>query len=223
MAEEESVPKQSVGWPRGSGHKQKAQKEAERQRRLNPASYQPTGLVVPGTSVNASTWDVLMHPPSSFPSTSLTPSSTSINEFHISSESVSQTCIASESASQMHIASESTSQTCTASESVIVPSKSLQTVLKHAQHVALSSFNVGESLPIPGTVKGMIYTKCPDWGLNPGPSGEIPRCSNQLSYLAMVTANGRSLKYCQRCNTHIVPTSISSDLHIASLDLHIAL
>ncbi|KAF9052526.1 hypothetical protein BDP27DRAFT_1373473 [Rhodocollybia butyracea] len=35
-------------------------------------------------------------------------------------------------------------------------------------------------------VKVMIYTKCPDWGLNPGPSGEIPRYSNQLNYLAMV-------------------------------------
>ncbi|KAJ3766260.1 hypothetical protein FB446DRAFT_849791 [Lentinula raphanica] len=52
-----------VGRPRGSGYKQVAQKEIERQKRDNPAPYAAVGLTVPASSSSSSTWKEIMAQP----------------------------------------------------------------------------------------------------------------------------------------------------------------
>ncbi|KIK65879.1 hypothetical protein GYMLUDRAFT_257821 [Collybiopsis luxurians FD-317 M1] len=52
-----------VGCPRGTGHKQLAEKEIERQKRENPAPYAAVGLTVPATGSTTSTWGEIFRQP----------------------------------------------------------------------------------------------------------------------------------------------------------------
>ncbi|KAF9063573.1 hypothetical protein BDP27DRAFT_1426742 [Rhodocollybia butyracea] len=103
---EEAGPKHPVGQPRGSGHRQQVERDLARQRRDTPASYQPIGLVVPGTSSgsNASTWDTLMHrnpssstmrSPSAVSSPPEQPSTLLIHSEHVPSKNISMSSLSS--------------------------------------------------------------------------------------------------------------------------------
>ncbi|KAF9066533.1 hypothetical protein BDP27DRAFT_1423780 [Rhodocollybia butyracea] len=102
----EAGPKRPVGRPQGSGHRQQVERDLARQRRDTPASYQPIGLGVPGTSSgsNALTWDTLMHrnPSSSTMCSPLAvssppeqPSTLLIHSEHVPSKNISMSSLSS--------------------------------------------------------------------------------------------------------------------------------
>ncbi|KIK59019.1 hypothetical protein GYMLUDRAFT_262146 [Collybiopsis luxurians FD-317 M1] len=72
--------KRPVGRPRGTGHKQLAEKEIERQKCENPAPYAAVGLTVPATGSTTSTWGEIFRQPTlhckgiSHPASLLSPS-----------------------------------------------------------------------------------------------------------------------------------------------------
>ncbi|KAJ3764892.1 hypothetical protein FB446DRAFT_795597 [Lentinula raphanica] len=154
----ETMPKRSVGRPRGSGHKQKAEKEAERQRQLNPQPHQPVGLVIPATSSNPSSWDMLMQPRStsstfhqSAPSP-LNPTPTVSNRTSSNSQLLSKLTLAepptTETSTDM-LSANSESAMCIDSASIMPSglSSSRRTVLARAQAITSSDVENHPKLP----------------------------------------------------------------------------
>ncbi|KAJ3771294.1 hypothetical protein FB446DRAFT_691023, partial [Lentinula raphanica] len=80
--------KRPIGRPRGSGHRQQAQKEIERQRCENPPSYAGVGLVVPASSPNPSSWDEIMQRPVSNQARTSGPPTPSLSNNHVTLSSV---------------------------------------------------------------------------------------------------------------------------------------